>query len=284
MQAPRKLSDYYKLHFMIFKLISPSPQLSQYVRNYQLIHFVFAGNIRKPVKPYPPRPEQCIIFYPRDSLTIEYQTTRQKIVQPRSIVSGQVASRQNLHIGNDYIILKVIFYPGALFHFTQMPLTKITDSNVDAESVFSKEIRLVNERLNSTDNYQTMVVIVEDFLLKMIRKSKVTYSPIDIVAKILLYQPDKFSLDWLAKESCLSIRQFQRKFSERVGVSPKLFARLSRFDKAFRLKYNNPALDWLRIALETGYHDYQHLAKDFIEFADVLPNSLIEDESNSPDF
>lgn len=245
----------------------------------------FASNIEKPVKPYPPRPEQCIIFYPRDSLTIEYQTTKQKFVQPRSIVSGQVVSRQNLHIGNDYIVivLKVIFYPGGLFHFTQMPLTEITDRNIDAEAVFSKEIRLVNERLNSTDNYQTMVALAEDFLLKMLRKSKVTYSAIDIAAKILFCQPDKFSLDRLANESCLSIRQFQRKFSERVGVSPKLFARLSRFDKAFRLKYNNPAFDWLRIAVETGYHDYQHLAKDFMEFADVLPNSLIQEEANSPD-
>src|SRR5258706_3915314 len=105
---------------MIFKLISPCPALSQYVRSYQLIHFEFTGDDEKPVKPYPPRPEQCIIFYPRDPLTIEYQTTQQKIIQPRSIISGQVVSRQNLHIGNDYIVLKVIFYPGALFHFIQM--------------------------------------------------------------------------------------------------------------------------------------------------------------------
>jgi hypothetical protein len=35
--------------------------------------------------------------------------------------------------------------------------------------------------------------------------------------------------------------------------------------------------------METGYHDYQHLSKDFIEFADTLPNSLIREEANSPD-
>jgi hypothetical protein len=106
--------------------------------------------MEKPIKPYPPRPEQCIIFYPRDPLTIEYQNSKRKIVQARSIISGQVISRQNLHIGNDYIVIKVIFYPGALFHFLQMPLTNITDWNIDAESFFSKEMRLVNERLNST--------------------------------------------------------------------------------------------------------------------------------------
>ncbi|MEJ7683361.1 MAG: helix-turn-helix domain-containing protein [Segetibacter sp.] len=268
---------------MIFKLLSPSPALSQYVRNYQLIHFVFTGATEKPVKPYPPRPEQCMIFYPRDPLTLEYQTTQQKVLQPRSIISGQVVSRQNLHIGDDYIVLKVIFYPGALFHFVQLSLTEITDWNIDAEAVFSKEIRLLNERLNSTDNLQTMVTLVEDFLFKRIQKSKIAYNPIDPVAKLLLCHPDKFSLNYLAKQSCLSARQFQRKFSERVGVSPKLFARISRFDKAFRLKFYNPSLDWLRIAVELGYHDYQHLTKEFTEFADVLPNSLIQEESRSPE-
>lgn len=239
--------------------------------------------MQKPVKPYPPRPEQCIIFYPRDPLTIEYLSTRQKIVQPRSIISGQVVSRQNLHIGNNYIVIKVIFYSGALFHFTHMPLTSITDWNIDAESLFSKEMRLVNERLNSTDDLDIMVAIVEGFLLGQLNKTKIAFSPIDIVAKHLLSQPYGFRLDYLADQSCLSIRQFQRKFSEHVGVSPKLFARISRFHKAFRLKYEYPHFDWLRVAIETGYEDYQHLSKDFQAFANGLPNQLLQEESSSPD-
>jgi AraC-like DNA-binding protein len=268
---------------MIFKLIPPSPALSLYVRSYQLIHFVFDAHTLKPVKPYPPRPEQCIIFYPRDPLSIEYQATGQKVTQPRSIISGQVVSRQNLHIGDNYIVLKVIFYPGALFHFVQLPLHEITDLNIDAEAVFSQEIRQVNEQLNSTDNLYTMVGFVEGFLLNRLRKSTASCSPVDKAARVLLHHPEKFSLDDLAKHSSLSVRQFQRKFNERVGVSPKRFARISRFDKAFRLKYDNPAMDWLQIALHTGYQDYQHLSKDFVEFAHALPNRLIQQESHSPD-
>jgi AraC-like DNA-binding protein len=268
---------------MIFKLVEPSASLACFVKNYQLIHFVFSGDGSKPVKPYPPRPEQCMIFYPRDPLTIEYQTTAKKIQQPRSIISGQVVSRQNLHIGNDYIVFKVIFYPGGLYRITGIPMTLITDINEDAETIFSKEMRQVNERLNSIGSVDLMKKVVEDFLLRMLNKSKVQWGPIDEIAKLLLSRPDKFSLDWLAKESCLSPRQFQRKFSERVGVSPKLFSRIVRFDNAFRLKGKFPKWDWLRIALEAGYHDYQHLAKDFNEFAGVLPTTLIAEEARSPD-
>jgi AraC-like DNA-binding protein len=164
-----------------------------------------------------------------------------------------------------------------------MPLTSITDWNIDAESLFSKEMRLVNERLNSTDDLDTMVSIVEGFLLQELKKTKIAFGPMNIVAKHLLFQPNGFRLDYLADQSCLSVRQFQRKFSERVGVSPKLFARISRFHKAFRLKYDHPHFDWLRVAIETGYEDYQHLSKDFLEFANGLPNQLLAQESSSPD-
>jgi transcriptional regulator GlxA family with amidase domain len=188
-----------------------------------------------------------------------------------------------LHIGNDYIVFKVIFYPGALFHFIRTPLSKLTDGTVDAEAVFSKEVRAVNDRLNSTENLDIMVDIVEAFLVRLLNKMRVSHEPIDHIAKLLLHEAAVYSLDRLAKESCLSIRQFQRKFNERVGVSPKMFARISRFDKAFRLKYYNPRFDWLRVAVDSGYHDYQHLAKDFTEFAQVLPNALIKEEARSPD-
>lgn len=268
---------------MVFKMLPPTPALSGYVRSHQLIHFVFAGNAHKPVKPYPPRPEQCLIFYPRDPLTIEYQATGQQIRQPRSIVSGQVVSRQNLHIGDDYVVIKVIFYPGALFHLVQLPLTEIIDLNVDAEAVFGQQMRLLNERLSSTENLETMVALVEEFLLSRIRQAKVACGSIDRVARLLLHRPNAFSLDELADQSCLSIRQFQRKFSQQVGVTPKWFSRISRFDKAFRLKSTSPHLDWLQIAVQTGYQDYQHLAKEFREFAGVWPNALIREEDLSPD-
>ena len=268
---------------MIFKLVPPSPLLNRYVRHYQLIHFTFAGADEKPVKPYPPRPEQCIIFYPRDLMSIEYQATQKKVHLPRSIVAGQVITRQNLHLGNDHMVFKIVFYPGALFHFTNLPLTHITDENVDAESIFSKEMRLLNDRLSGIPDFKTMVDQVEEFLLKALHRSNAGSDSIDAIAKILLREPDRFSMKWLAKESCFSLRQFERNFNQRIGVSPKLFARISRFDKAFRLKDKNPRMDWLRIAMETGYHDYQHLVKDFKNFADVLPNSLIQEEALSPD-
>ncbi len=99
----------------------------------------------------------------------------------------------------------------------------------------------------------------------------------------MLINPAGHSLDWLARQSSLSIRQFIRKFEERTGVSPKMFDRISRFDRVYRLKNNQPDLDWLSIALANGYYDYQHLAKDYRDFTRMTPVSFYETDRKAPE-
>ncbi len=57
---------------------------------------------------------------------------------------------------------------------------------------------------------------------------------------------------------------------------------ISRFYQAFVLKESNPTLDWLSVAVRTGYNDYQHLVKDFKEFSGSTPNVLMQQSLNSP--
>jgi AraC-like DNA-binding protein len=69
----------------------------------------------------------------------------------------------------------------------------------------------------------------------------------------------------------LSRRQFERRFQERVGLGPKLFARIARFQRALALRRAAPHLAWAHIALDCGYFDQAHLAADFREFAGQPP-------------
>ncbi len=78
-------------------------------------------------------------------------------------------------------------------------------------------------------------------------------------------------------------RQFERKFNEHMGVSPKLYARIIRFDYVFRLKNRHPEKDWLSIALECGYHDYQHLAKEYKEFTGCTPTEFFALDQKAPE-
>ncbi|QJW89416.1 hypothetical protein HNV11_08475 [Spirosoma taeanense] len=74
----------------------------------------------------------------------------------------------------------------ALYHLTHIPAYELTNNGIDAESVFSKEIRLINSWLNSTDNYREMIHIVETFLTEKFKELKSEAHGIDQISKLLL--------------------------------------------------------------------------------------------------
>ena len=91
------------------------------------------------------------------------------------------------------------------------------------------------------------------------------------------------TVEAIAREACLSTKQLDRKFKERSGVNPKVYERIIRFDKAFRLKNSHPGYDWLRIAVACGYHDYQHLVKEYKTFTGLTPAAFHEIEDQAPE-
>ncbi|MEO6812920.1 MAG: helix-turn-helix domain-containing protein, partial [Ginsengibacter sp.] len=94
---------------------------------------------------------------------------------------------------------------------------------------------------------------------------------------------EHISIDWLAKETCLCSRQFERKFRERMGITASLLARIARFDKAFLMKNAQPGKDWLSIAVQCNYHDYQHLVRDYKEFTGLTPTSFFQVDKQAPE-
>lgn len=261
----------------------PSPALRGYVRQLQLIRFDFSTVPILPFKPYWPRPENCLTLYPRDSETITYPDENKPYTKPRSVLVGQPTILTNGHMGRDFMLYQVVFQPGALFRLTGLPAYELTDTFVDAEVIFSAEIRRLNQRLNSTDKPGEMTTHVESFLHELIRKTKHDLRPIDRVAPLMLTTPVATllticSMDWLASEACLSLKQFYRKTIERLGVSPKLFDRIIRFNQAVKRRDFYPAKDWLSIAIESGYHDYQHLVRDVRAFTTLTPTEFAHQE------
>ncbi|HEU0111623.1 MAG TPA: AraC family transcriptional regulator, partial [Flavisolibacter sp.] len=236
-----------------------------------------------PCKPYSPKPEQTITFLPKGQLTTKNLLTGETRVSPSISICGQQVSRFNFYLSTEYQMLRVHFQPGALFRLLGIPLTEFTDCWFDADSVIGREICEVNEQLGSCMNYKEMITVVENYLLQKIKKAKAEAHSLDQVSSCIFANPSRFSLDWLAKEACLCKRQFNRKFTERMGIGPKLYSRVVRFYKAYQYKETHPHEDWLTIAILFGYIDYQHMVKDFREFANVTPNLWINQDNQSPE-
>lgn len=270
-------------NLMLLNEIKPSLFLIDYIKLYRIIDFHFPNAIKIPVKLYSPRPEQCLQFYPKDTETVTYPGCNTTTANMKVVYTGQHTTLNHRHVGKQFLSFQVVFQPGAFYRIAGIHMQELANVYIDAEDILGTEVRRVNEKLFYAHSYTEMVAIVERYLSELIKHFQKEKHVVDVSGKLMLLQDDHFSLDKFIKESCLCHRQFDRKFKERVGIPPKQFLQIIRFDKAFRMKNRQPNLDWLSIAIRCGYHDYQHLVKDYKEFTGYTPPQFFALDNQAPE-
>jgi hypothetical protein len=206
---------------MIFSHITPKPALRDFVRDYLIAHFRFAHDQPPALKPYAPKPEQGISFFVKgrpksvNPLTGEVQTA-----SPVTIF-GQQHQRFDVHLTSEFLMLRVHFQPGALFRLLGVPLYEFGENYFDAELVLGSEVRDVSERLSTAGSCAEMLVLIEEYLMRRVRRGTHDVHSADRAAVRLTADPRHASLDWLAREACLSPRQFNRKIHRANGGGPE---------------------------------------------------------------
>jgi AraC-like DNA-binding protein len=267
---------------MYYKSFLPSPQLREIVRNFTIIEFQFSGDAPIPSKQRSPKPEQKIVFYLK-GLPQFYDAATGKMQQPCPVtVFSHQHDRKIIRMTSAFSAFIIFLQPGVLHRFTRLPMMELLHRPCDGEILFGTELRSVSERLSEAATPFAMISITEQFLLRHYGKL-VDHHSIDQIALHLLGDPTSFSLDAIARQACLSTKQFYRRFTERIGISPKLFSRLSRFNHAYRYKIAHPGLSWTAVANEFHYTDYHHLEKEFKEFTLLTPENWTKVHLTSPE-
>jgi AraC-like DNA-binding protein len=142
----------------------------------------------------------------------------------------------------------------------------------------------LSERICEAQDDRARILVVEQFLLELPFAS----DALVMRATELLARTDALSVAETAATLGVSERQLERRFRDRVGVSPKQFARLARFERAMVVAKTqlpatslgpDDALDsppsLATIAQLAGYYDQSHLVRDVREFAGATPKQLL---------
>ena len=237
--------------------------------------------IEEIINPYPPSPHQSIMFYGDQPIKMQKVGWDHFDLQPSTVIVGPMYSRINILVMQRLKCIRVDFHPGGLYRLLGMPMTHLFDGGFDAFDILGNEMWPVNQQILEAPGMDSAKVIVENFLLQKCNKLKTTL-PIDFAIRELLKSDGNLRIEDVASLACLSIRQFERKCSERIGMPPKALARIARFSKAYRLREACPDLTWTAIAYEAGYYDQMHMIRDFKEFAGVTPKVIEESLLETP--
>ncbi|HEU4608132.1 MAG TPA: helix-turn-helix domain-containing protein, partial [Chitinophagaceae bacterium] len=173
-----------------------------------------------------------------------------------------------------YVFSAVVFFQaGGFFRLTGMPLNALLDREEDAGLFFGEELYQLEQRLKEAFDPQEIGRHIELFLRKRMARAA-DLLPIDHAINSLVKSHGNLPIERAAALACLSTRQFERKCQERLGLNPKLFARLIRFTKVYTIKESRPEFKWTQIAYDLGYHDQMHLIRDFKTFAGFAPSVM----------
>jgi len=175
-------------------------------------------------------------------------------------------------------LLTIHFKPTGFYRLFGIAPSKINDCLGDARDLFSNHITTLHEQLHDAKTTQEMFWLTEQFLIEKLRSQKANYDCCSIlkVSNFLVNQPRIHSIKQLAHHTNMSLKTFERKFTEQVGLSPKLFYRIKRFNEALDMKLNQPQLSWTNICHQFGYYDQTHLVKDFYAFTDEAPSTFFK--------
>lgn len=267
---------------MFCKTLLPGPALHEFVRNYKILHLKFNNGNLIPFKYRPPKTEQGIVFYITGSVNLQdVNSGKIQTPAPVSVFSHQT-DKKRFQVSSEFCMFTIFLHAGVLHRLVGMPIADLNQSYHDAELFFGTEVRTVTDQLAEAPDYLSMVPIVENFLLAKFKGLQMG-TAVDDVANYLLVDPMSFSLGNIAQEACLSTKQFYRKFVERIGLSPKFYSRVARFNHAYQYKVSHPNDYWSSIAQSFGYTDYHHLEKEFKEFTGLTPNEWIKENLGAPE-
>ena len=255
------------------KTFIPHTALQEVVLNISTVEAHLPIGTRSAVSPYPPTPYQSLIFYCRNPISMNKNREVEFTQQPLSVLLGPQVSRVNIKVHNRLKAIRVDFLPGAMFRILKVPMYELLDEGFNAGDLFGSKMKILTEQLSEITALEVGKRLVENFLLERLHSIN-KQQPFDKALRALYINDGNLSITKTASLSCLSIKQFERKCKERIGMNPKSYARILKFSKAYRLHEAFPEMDWISIAYKSGYYDQMHLIKDFKIFAGANPSEI----------
>ena len=251
----------------------PDPKLEPFIQWYVLREFQLGEEeIVEPV-------------VARSSTMLEFQFDGLYDVQPYGVVGrpktapiaviGPMNSRRfRLHIRGHVEGLMLLFRPLGFFRLFGVPVSPLAGIGSEGHGILGQQISTLYQQLGNTVDFADRVDMLNRFFLDRLAKSP----PIGRngqALRMLASANNATSVAEAARLAGMSTRQLERISLEYTGVSPKMLARLGRFQNALRMKRTRD-LSWMEVAHATDHHDQMHLIHEFHALGGDSPGRVME--------
>ena len=227
------------------------------------------------VHPVPARPAPMIVFDLADRTDVLHYAEATVGKSPAAVLVGpQTYRRLEMQLRGALDTFVIGFQPDGLYRLFSVPTNEITNCDLEAEAVLGSAMARLGERLGNASSFPERVRIVEQTLLPLALRPA-GLDGVSAAAQGILLAGGRACVPALAAKAGLSVRQFERRFQSQVGMRPKLFARIARFEAALEYKARRDTCSWADVAQRFGYYDQMHMIHDFAQFTGARPTETL---------
>ncbi len=263
---------------MIFEIFKPGAPLAGFVeeviffRDFEIDHlverFLPDGNV-----------EVIIDLLDGPEYVYDNDTLEKKQACRSGWASGIRTMPISIPAGDGAAKVVIVFKKGMAYPFFPIPMNEFTDTVVDADYFWRDEFRFLRERLLAAESVAAQFALVEDFLRSRL-DSETTVNPcVEYALEEIVKRPGYTSLSALSLKIGYSQKHFIDLFKKHVGLTPKAYVKIMRFQRAIAAIETADEIEWASIALESGYYDQAHFINEFRSYSGFTPNEYLEKRS-----
>jgi len=255
---------------MLFRRYIPRTPLHAFVEDFWLYQDYAGDHLRERI--LPSGTFELVFNLQEDELRIYGSSDRQYRRFSGALVSGPYAGSFMSDTAEEAAIIGVHFKPGGAATVLGLPADELVNAHVDLSAIWGSAATALWEQLCALREPAARFRLLEHFLLeRMSTARRHRHGAVRIGLDALIRNHGRATVHELARAVDLSQRRFIELFAGEVGLTPKLFGRVQRFQHAVASLRHSATVDWAEFAVACGYFDQSHLIHEFVAFSGSTP-------------
>ena len=249
---------------MTYSTVNPSAKLSPFVRCFWVLESNSLSYVHRSMA------DVCaeMVFHYKGQFKELVNETSE--ISSITAVQGPSTAIRRFQIESTFGMFGVYLYPYSIPVLFGVPASELSNQMPDLVTLLGRDGAALEESIMLAKSNTARVNIVTSFLEKRLDKFQKKPHPILSAIACMIQPTGAITIEKTANQYFLSQRQFERKFKEYSGLTPKLFSRIVRFQAACQY-FGDYKKSLTAIAYECGYYDQSHFIHDFKDFSGHHP-------------
>jgi AraC-like DNA-binding protein len=258
---------------MYYKKIIPPPHLQPYIECFYIweVHALNQFIVESP-----PSAFGSMVFNYGQRYRIQ-NPKYDSVIAPQFFLTGQATHTYQLNLSGQIGMVGIVFRPAAMYTLFNLPVAELTNERLPIGDILrGVKIRDLQDKIEESPSNQARIALLIQFLTLQLMQNEHRFDTVDFAANRIVTSNGMVNVNEMMTDLFMCRRQFERKFFQKVGLSPKFYARTRRLGYLCSLMSGKREVNWQSLFFDCGYYDQAHFIKEFTTFLGRTPTDYLK--------